>query len=281
VKETVSVAAVQMDIAWLDPEKNVEKMLMFIGEVMSENPVDLVVFPELANTGYVKGLDPSFGSAYLRKAETIPGPTTDALSASAREHGIHIVVGICQLHPQISATVYNSAVLIGPSGDILGVHHKMHIPREEKHYFYPGNTVEVFNTDLGCLGLVICYDLVFPELLRVLALKGAEIICACINGLKREPPIPRYNEYLAVTRANENKNFVVLCSRVGADDEIVFDGRSVIAGPRAEILSQSPGEAEEVLYATLERKVLFEARAALTVFQDRRPEMYALLAQPL
>ena len=283
MKETVNVAAVQMDIAWLDPEKNIERMLTFIDQITSAGPVDLIVFPELANTGYVKSFDSSFGIAYLQAAETVPGPTTDALSASAREHGIHIVVGICQLHPKIPETIYNSSILIGPSGDILGTYHKMHLAFEEKHYFFPGNTVEVFNTDLGCLGLVICYDLVFPELARVLALKGAEIICACFNAPRREPFVPRFLEYLAVTRANENKNFVIACNRVGVEDDLVFYGRSAIAAPRnenADILTQSIGEAEEVLYASLERRVFLEGRAK-NMFKDRRPEMYTLLCQSL
>lgn len=280
MKEQVNVAAVQMDTVWLDPQKNVEKMLMLIDQATSARPVDLVVFPELANTGYVKPLDPSFGSAFVQKAERIPGPTTDALSVAARERKIYIVAGICQVHPRIPATVYNSAVLIGPSGDILGVYHKMHIPRDEKHYFYPGNTMEVFGTELGCLGLVICYDILFPELLRILALKGAEIVCVPTNAPRREYFNPRSSEYLPAARAIENKYFVIACNRVGVEDDTVFYGRSVIASPKGDILSQSQGETEEVIYATLERKVLYEARAALTVFRDRRPEMYGLLQQP-
>lgn len=271
----------QMDIAWLDPQRNIEHMEALIDQATSKAVVDLVVFPELANTGYIKPLDPSFGSSFLQQAETIPGPTTDALCEAARKQGVHIVAGVCQLHPRIPATVYNSAVLIDAAGQILGVHHKMHIPRNEKHYFYAGNTMEVFDTELGCLGLAICYDIMFPELLRVLALKGAEIVCVPTNSPKWGYSNPHFSEYLPAARAMENKNFVISCNRVGVEDDTVFCGRSVITSPKGDILGQSQGEAEEVIHATLERDVLFEARAAQSVFRDRRPELYGLLHRPV
>jgi len=181
MREKVEVAAVQMDIAWLDPEKNLEKMLSFIERIHREKDVDLIVFPELANTGYIKERDKEFGKQYLKKAEKIPGPFTEALGEAAKKHGLYIISGFCELHPEIPATVYNSALMMNPKGEIVGVHHKLHIPGEENHYFYPGSTTDVYRTDLGNIGMNVCYDAIFPELSRILALKGAEIICAVFN----------------------------------------------------------------------------------------------------
>lgn len=278
MKEKVEVAAVQMDIAWLDPEKNLEKMLGFMDKIQNERVVDLIVFPELANTGYVKERNKEFGREYFKKAEKIPGPFTDALADAAKKYGLYVISGFCQLHPEIPASVYNSAVMISPKGEIVGVHHKLHIPGEENHYFYPGNTTDVYKTDLGNMGMIVCYDSIFPELSRILALKGVEIICAVFNRPKR----PAYDSlyHVAATRAYENRIYFIVCNRVGKE-VTEFLGRSVIAGPDGQILSQSTGEEEEILYATLYREKILEERAFFPIFADRRPELYqAIIERP-
>jgi len=157
MKDKVEVAAVQMNPAWLDPEKNLEKMLGYLEKIHDEKDVDLVVFPELANTGYVRERNKEFGRDYLKKAEKIPGPFTEALGDAAKKYGSYIITGFCELHPEIPASVYNSAVMINPKGAIVGVHHKVHIPAEENHYFYPGTTTNVYETNLGNIGMMVCY----------------------------------------------------------------------------------------------------------------------------
>jgi predicted amidohydrolase len=276
MKEKIEVAAVQMDLAWLDPERNLEKMLNFVEMVHRDKEIDLIVFPELTNTGYVKPRDREFGREYIKKAEKIPGPFTDALCAAAKKHGLYLIAGLCELHPEIPASLYNSAVLISPRGEIVGIHHKLHIPGEEKHYFYPGSTTDVYKTELGNIGLAICYDAIFPELPRILSIKGAEIICAVFNGPRFQP----YDRFLhiACTRAYENRNYFILCNRVGKED-VEFSGGSIIAGPDGQVLSRTVGEGEEVVYATLYNDHLLEARAFLPVFQDRRPDLYEAIVR--
>lgn len=160
MKEKVEVAAVQMACEWLNPEKNLERMLSYMEKVTSQRKVDLIVFPELANTGYVIGVEEGkdFGRELIKKSEKIPGPTTQALGEAAKKYGVYVVAGISELHPVIPASVYNAAALISPTGNVIGVQHKLHIPVEEKHYFYGGNSLEVFQTELGNIGLMICYD---------------------------------------------------------------------------------------------------------------------------
>jgi len=284
VKKKVEVAAIQMAVEWLNPEKNRERMLSYIERVAKERAVDLIIFPELANTGYVIGLeegDRKFGKELVKKSEKIPGPTTKALGEAAKKHGVYVVVGISELHPIIPATVYNSCALIGATGNVIGVQHKLHIPGEEKHYFYHGNSLEVFQTELGNIGLMICYDAGFPEVARELSLKGAEIICSVQAALKRAKIFePRRWEYVAAVRASENRNYVVICNRVGIQGKGVFYGRSAIASPSGSIISQSITEEEEIIYATLKRDDLYDIRMRLPVFRDRRPEMYELIPKP-
>jgi len=276
MKEKVEVAAVQMDIAWLDPEKNLEKMTSWIEKIQRERPRDLIVFPELANTGYIRERNKEFGRDYFKKAEKIPGPFTEALGDTARKYGVYIISGFCELHPEIPGSVYNSAILINPKGEVLGIHHKLHIPGEENHYFYPGSTVNVYKTDLGNIGMVVCYDAVFPEISRVLTLKGAEIICAPFNRPKR----PSYDGlyHVAALRAYENRIYFIACNRVGKEMS-EFLGRSAIAGPDGVILARSEGEEEEVLYATFYEDKILEERAFFPIFADRRPELYQEIIQ--
>ncbi|MBI5968910.1 MAG: carbon-nitrogen hydrolase family protein [Deltaproteobacteria bacterium] len=271
MKEKVEVAAVQMDIAWLDPEKNLERMIGWIEKIQREKPVDLIVFPELANTGYIRERNKEFGRDYFKKAEKIPGPFTEALGDAAKKSKVYIVSGFCELHPEIPGSVYNSAILINPKGEVLGIHHKLHIPGEENHYFYPGSTVNVYKTDLGNIGMVVCYDSIFPEICRILTLKGAEIICAPFNRPKR----PSYDGlyHVAALRAYENRIYFIACNRVGKEMS-EFLGRSAIASPDGVILARSEGEEEEVLYATFYEDKILEERAFFPIFADRRPELY-------
>lgn len=279
MKDEVHVAAIQMDITWLEPEKNVRRMCELAARVSQEQPTDLVIFPELANTGYVIQRSREFGRKYLEHADTIPGYTTDELGRVAADRGLHIAVGICQRHPTVPGTLYNSAVLLGPTGEVIGVHHKVHIPGEEKHYFYPGNTVEVHRTELGNIGVMVCYDLRFPELARLMALQGAEMLIAVYNGPLRARDLAARFEFTACMRAQENQCYVVACNRTGTNGDVEFAGCSAIAAPTGGVLALAK-DGEEILRATCTRDLLLEERAFHTNFRDRRPELYGPLCQP-
>lgn len=292
MKDKVKVSLIQFVPAWLDNEKSVERMKRFVQEE-AEKGSELIVFPELANIGYITpariGKAPSFDSQtsalefatkYIKASELVPGPTTELLGGLTNKYGVYIVVGIAQLHPVIPATLYNSAVLIGPSG-ILGIQHKMHIPLNEKYYFCPGDTTEVYQTDLGNIGMAICYDGRFPEFTRILALKGAEIICSIWNKGKKEHGDPMTNKYLAHIRAQENGNYYLACNRVGKEGDVVYLGHSAIAQPDGGIIAYSDSEEEEVLTAELHNEEILEFRASLGVLRDRRPEKYSLITEPM
>ncbi|GAI79646.1 unnamed protein product [marine sediment metagenome] len=260
----------------------------------AEKGSELIVFPELCNVGYITpvvvGEPPcfdsettaaQFASKYIKASEPVPGPTTEALEAVTRKYGVYIVVGISQIHPVVPATLLNSAVLIGPSG-LIGIHHKVHIPADERSYFYPGNTVDVYRTDLGNLGMLVCYDGRLPEPSRILALKGAEIICALSASPRVEHQYPEMDKYRADCRAQENGVYFIACNRSGKEGNTVYLGHSAVAKPGGGIIASSESENEEVITAELYNEEIIAFRSSfIGVFRDRRPEMYTLISAPL
>ncbi|MFC1919326.1 carbon-nitrogen hydrolase family protein [Chloroflexota bacterium] len=295
MKEKVRVSLVQFAPTWLDRDKNAERMRIF-AEREAQEGSELIVFPELANIGYITpalpGKSPTFrhgisatefGIRYVKAAESIPGPTTETLGEVSRRYGIYIIVGIAQLHPVIPATLYNSAVLIGPYG-VIGVHQKVHLPANEKLLFYAGNTCEVHSTELGNISMVVCYDLRFPELSRIHALGGAEIICAIYS-------MPRVGKniigdvqtlkYKAHVRAQENSVYCLVCDRTGREGDVSFAGHSAIAAPDGQIIAYSESDQEEVIRAELHNEELIKSRIQLTIFRDRRPDLYAPIVETI
>lgn len=287
MRDKVRGSLVQMEVASLEPKKNASRMKEFIENIFDNGGADLILFPELANTGYVQLLDQDFGREFLKCAEPIPGYTTDILAKLAKKHQTHIVVGLAELHPRIPGTVYNSLVLIGPQKELLGIHHKLHIPDEEKHYFYPGSTLEVYQTEIGNIGMTVCWDNLFPELPRILALKGMEILCSGYSWgkptsvHKRVTYIPTRFRCFSMMHAISNRVYAMACNPVGKYDGHDFDGHSAIAGPDGKILAYAEKEGEEeVLFVEFSNDHLLEMRAISPIFRDRRPELYGLLSEP-
>jgi predicted amidohydrolase len=292
MKERFQTSVVQFASAWLDRDTNVSRMRNF-AEAEADAGSELVVFPETANIGYITPVtvgDPvdcngmtnaEFASAYVKAAEMVPGPTTEALAEVAARRGIHVVVGLTHAHPVVPGTLYNSAVLIGPDG-IVGVHHKMHIALNEKQYFYPGNAAEVFETDLGNIGMVVCYDARFPELSRILALKGAEIIVCpwCVPAIFTVPDVTQSLKHRTYTRAQENGVYFISCNRSGMQGQTQMMGHSCVAAPNGEIIAASETVEEEVVRVELTEERLLAYRATLSIFRDRRPELYEKLIEP-
>lgn len=271
------VSCVQLQPEWLSPLTNRERIADLFVQARKQHGADLVVFPELALTGYITDRDRQFGERFILASEKIPGPTTDLLCALAKDMNAHVIVGMSELHPVIPSTLYNSAVLIGPEG-IIGVHRKAHIPGEEKHYFGRGNSIRAFDTELGSIGIAICYDSQFPELIRRLALDGAEVLCMLWNMPTFSNP-PELLEHITVCRAAENRMYAVSCNRVGVDGTTEFFGRSLVVDPVGKYLAKAPDSEEAVISATLCARVLREERAFQPVFSDRRPDLYSDLSK--
>jgi predicted amidohydrolase len=194
----------------------------------AEKGAALVVIPELCTTGYVFADRAEAESL----AEEIPdGPTTQTLIELCRRLDIHLVAGIAE---RDDGFIYNSAVLLSPAGH-LGTYRKLHLWNKENEIFEPGNLgLPVFETALGCIGLLICYDAWFPEAFRVLTLRGADAICLPTNWV----PIPGQRAdrpamalALCQSAAHVNCVHVVAADRVGSERGQPFIGQSVIVGP--------------------------------------------------
>lgn len=278
----VKVAGIQMSCVIGNKEKNVKKALNLI-EKAARDGCKIVSLVELFNTEYVcfTKRDPK----NFDYAEPIPGPTTDKISEKAREYGIYIIAPIFEeAGPRL---YYNTAPLIGPTGEIVGIYRKTHIPAPvaawmgmEKLYFRPGSEFPVFKTEFGKLGIVICYDRYFPETWRILAFKGAEIIfnpaCMSVKSRGRKYTAPELWEMFSAVRAFENGVFVVAINRVGKEEGRQHFGTSLIASPSGEILNKAGESEETVVSATLN---LEEVHRGASFFRDVRPEIYGRLTQ--
>jgi N-carbamoylputrescine amidase len=257
-------------------EKNVSRAAAFIDEAAAKG-AKIVCLPELFNTGYFCHIS-HIDSDYFQLAEPIPGPTTEKLGAKAQEYGIYIIAPIFEKAK--AGYYYNSAALIGPQGEIIGRYRKVHMPWSgtgwEKYYFRPGYNFPVFKTDVGNIGIMICYDRFFPESARLLALQGAEII---FNPAGAPLSLGDSWEFVLRTRASENQLFVVGVGLTGKTDEEHYEvtGRSVIINPRGEIVAQL-GREEGVLVAAIDLDEIEQARITRFNHRDRRPEVYRLLA---
>ena len=268
------VAAIQTRPVFGDVEANVSKALALA------EPVDaaLYVFPELMTSGYAFA---SRAEAHAL-AETPGGresyaPGLHALSRWARARKAHLIAGFPE---KGGARVYNSSVLIGPDGRVKDVYRKLHLFDDEKLWFAPGDRAPlVSRVGPARVGMLICFDWRFPEIWRVLALAGADVIAHPSNLV-----VPRAAQMATPVRALENKVFVVTANRVGADvrpdRSIAFTGRSQVCSPDGRVLARAGSAGVRALVVDLD---LAEARAKRfgstrnEIFKDRRPEFYGRL----
>lgn len=266
------IVVAQIDIESLAPTENLEVVQRTMGEAARHDP-DLVVFPELVNLGQVSDRDRDFGERFLDLAERIPGPFCSAVAETAREVGCCVVFGMAELHPTIPGTVFNSAVVLNADGDVAGVQRKLQPAGEERHYFAAGDSIEVIPTDLGLLGVGICYDLYFPEVPRTAALRGSEMLVGIFNVTLR-PDWPDRLAQLAAVRCYENMQPVVLVNRVGENHGRAFGGESAVAAPPGKVVLRAPVGEPAVLCTGLSPEALQRERSYRPVFADRRPELY-------
>lgn len=271
MKDTVAVAAVQLVPRPLDRAANADAMARHVAHEVGALGADLVVFPELATTGYVPpACDDGFREGLWRESDEIPGATTEALGTAARASGTHVIVGLSERRGD---RLRNSAVLIDPNGSVIGIQPKVHLWGQERHYFAAGDRFEVFTTRLGVIGMSVCYDSRFPESSRVQALRGAEIL-VCVFALAEEPGLPAGTlRQRSAVRAMENNAYYIACNRRGTEAVGEFFGSSTIAAPSGEVLTGEDALAS-VVRARLGGAELAAARRYTDLTADRRPDTY-------
>ncbi len=269
-------AAIQMQPALMDPAANLAKVTSSIREAHARG-AQIAAFPECALTGYALSAEES-----IAIAERIPGPRTEQLTHVCHEVDMLAVVGTIEADEE--GRCFNSAVLIGPRG-VIGRYRKTHLPfLGVDRYLAAGDSLgPPVVTAAGRLGMLICYDLRFPEPARVLALANAQVL---ILPTAWPASARLYPEFMARARAAENGFYLVAANRIGEERGTHYLGRSLIVGPDGEVLAEAAPDREEMLIAEVDlgrsdvkKRVFLPGEYELDLFSDRRPELYAALAR--
>jgi predicted amidohydrolase len=274
--DKIRLASAQINPVITAPRENLAKIVAN-ARIAAANRSDLIVFPECALTGYMF----SSRDDALPYLETIPGPSTEMLSALCHEMRVYIVYGLLE---KDGAAIYNSAALIGPNG-LIGRYRKNHLPfLGIDRFLDAGNEpFQVYETSIGKIGLFICYDCNFPESARVMALSGADILVLPTNWPEGRSMIP---EHVITVRAFENKVHLIATDRVGQERGAKFIGCSKIINAGGKTLCMASCDKEEIIYGEVS---LDEARQKRTIFKagefetdfinDRRPELYGKIIE--
>jgi N-carbamoylputrescine amidase len=262
------------------PDRNLKKALARI-EDAAKKGATVVCLQELFRSQYFCQKE---DAALFALAESIPGPTTEAIAKVARKHK---AVVVASLFERRTAGVYhNTAVIIERDGSIGGMYRKMHIPDDplyyEKFYFTPGDLgFRTHDTSAGKCGVLVCWDQWFPEGARLTALSGAQVLFypTAIGWLPSETDemnLAQHQAWETIQRAHAIANgvFVVAVNRVGREGQLTFWGQSFVADPFGRIVAKASSDREETLIVGLDLKRIEETRQNWPFLRDRRIDMY-------
>lgn len=274
--ELVKIAGVQMDVAFADKTRNLQRMTEALRETKTQGAT-LTVFPECSLTGYCFA---SLEEA-AAQAEPVPGPSVETMAAACRELGVYAVFGLLESD---QGRVFNAAVLVGPEG-LVGGYRKVHLPYLGVDMFTTPGDRDFAVHQAGDLrvGMNICYDAAFPEAARVLALEGADLIVLPTNW---PPGAECTAECIINARALENHVYYIAVNRVGSERGFEFIGNSKICDPSGKLIAQANHRNETILYAELDpalarnkHVVRVLGKHEIDRFADRHPERYRRIAQ--
>ena len=266
------IALVQQH-AGLNRKENLERGLEALEEA-ARGGASLVCYAELAfepfypqrlAVGDVRGL-----------AEMVPGPVTEAFAARAAELGVVVVLNLFE---RAGDHCFDCSPVIDSDGTLVGRARMIHITDypcfHERGYYAPGDTgAPVFDTQVGRIGVAICYDRHFPEYMRALAVGGADLVVVPQAGAVDEWPEGLYEAEMRVA-AFQNGYFTALCNRVGQEECLKFAGESFVCGPDGRVLARGPQGEDHILFADLEFEEARDSHARRLFLPDRRPELYA------
>lgn len=273
MKEDVTIALAQISCRVGDKKHNLGVMKKRISQAKRLG-ASLIAFPELSLTGYIVR-DRSY-----ELAEHVPdGPSVQQLVSIAEKEEMFIIFGMIEKSVKAGGVLHNTAVLVSPEG-YLGKYQKMHLPThsvfEEKRYFRPGYHAPVFRTEIGNIGMIICYDIYFSEVTRLLSLKGANII-TCISA---SPSVRKgFFETLTAARAIENGVFITFSNLAGIEDGLQFWGGSRIIAPSGSIIAQAKYDVDDLISATINYSDIDRVQTWIPTLRDLRPEILASLKE--
>jgi predicted amidohydrolase len=263
----MKIGVIQFQPQLADVFKTIQELEELIDTVSS---ADLIVLPELCNSGYNFE---NYQMAWETSEEISDSPFIEFLSVKAAEHNMFIVSGLNEREGDI---LYNSAVLVGTDG-LLGKYRKLHLFMNEKDFFAPGNVgLPIFDLGICKIGMLVCFDWIFPEAWRILALKGADIICHPSNLV-----LPGLAQRGIPIHALINRIYIITANRIGQERDLKFTGLSTIADPKGDVLVQLSEEKKEV--GTVQIDVNLARNKNITprnnIIADRRPEEYEFLVK--
>ena len=260
----LKVTCIQMNMRLGETEHNFSEAESLIEKAVQTEKSDVVVLPEMWNTGFFPKENPE------QLADTDGKRTVELLSHLARKYNVNIVGGsVANIK---NGKLYNTCYVVNRKGEIVGEYDKMHLfsPMDEHKYFSHGESYCTFMLDdIGC-GVIICYDLRFPELSRMLALSGVRVLF-----IVSQWPKVRIGQLdiLSKARAVENQIYTVLCNSSGTAYDTVFGGGSQIVNPLGEVLKKA-SDNEDIISAVLDFDVTDRIRQSVNVFNDRKPDLY-------
>lgn len=261
----MKISCIQMDMAFCDPKFNYDHAAELLETAMQDQP-DVLVLPETWNTGFFPTEDlPSLCDQNGSK-------TRDVIGRLAKQYHVNIVAG--SVSDFRDGKVYNTSYIFDRTGSCIASYDKIHgfSPMGEHHSYTAGTQLCRFRLDGIPCGIIICYDLRFPELTRLLALDGIDVLFVVSQW-----PLPRAFHLRALTtaRAIENQMYLACCNSCGTAGSTVYGGGSVILDPLGETLAEAD-TSEAIISAECDTQSLQSLRSAIPVFADRRSDLYTL-----
>lgn len=308
-KRTLTIAAAQLGPIQLDePRESAVERLLAMFETAARRGAEFIVFPELAFTTFFprwwledqNEVDARFFESAM------PSPATQPLFDAAKKHGIGFTIGYGELAEEaddegvVRTRRFNTSVLVGPDGEIVGKYRKIHLPGHadhkpdapfqhlEKRYFEVGNLGFPVYRSMGALiGMLICNDRRWPEAYRVLGLQGAEVAALGFNTPTEnlhypEPPAQRVFQHLLMAQgmAYQNAMWVIQTAKAGVEDGFRMFGNSVIVAPTGEIVAKTASEDDEVIVHDCDLSLGEDLRRTMfNLAAHRRPEHYNLIVE--
>lgn len=262
----MKIAIAQIKCSLGDVSANISQVAS-LSQTAAGKGCHVIVFPEMIDTGYEM-------SVIRETASSWDGELFHALQKIASDTNLHLICGISEKEDN---KIYNSIAVLNAKGELIGKYRKAHLaaypPLDEDSSISPGNSIETVKIGGMKWGLMICYDLRFPELSRALVLNGAEILVLCSAW-----PFPRVTHWKTLTcaRAIENQAYVIAANRVGSDGPVTFCGSSCIVDPYGVILGSASEDREALIIGDISKETLDSVRGRMPIFQHRRHDLYQL-----